>query len=103
MPPSRIAYPVAFGALAAAHAIDEDAACAGLLHGFSAMLISAAVRLVPLGQSEGLRVTASLEPMILAVAAETRTAGLDQLAGATFRAEIAAMRHETQHTRLFRT
>jgi urease accessory protein len=61
------------------------------------------VRLVPLGQSAGLRVLAGLEPMILGVAEATRGAGLDEIGGACFRSDIAAMRHETQYTRLFRT
>ena len=96
-------YAVAVGALAGANGIDEDAACAGLLQAFAANLISAAVRLVPLGQSTGLAVLAALEPDITAITAETRSATLDDLGGACFRSDIAAMRHETQYTRLFRS
>jgi urease accessory protein len=98
-----IAYPVALGALARAHGADEDAAALGFLHAFTANLVSAAVRLVPLGQTAGLRVLAALEPTQHAVAAATRDATLDDLGGACFRSDIAAMRHETQYTRLFRT
>ncbi|MBV9748335.1 MAG: urease accessory protein UreF [Acetobacteraceae bacterium] len=99
----RAAYPVAVGAVAAMHGVPEDAACAGFLQAFAANLVSAAVRLVPLGQSAGLRVLARLEPIVLGVADSTRDAGLDDLGGACFRSDIAAMRHETQYTRLFRT
>ena len=99
----RIAYPVAVGALAGAHAIAEDAVAAGYLETFTANLISAAVRLVPLGQTTGLRVLATLEPVILRVAEQTRAATLDDLGGCAFRSDIAAMRHETQYTRLFRS
>ena len=95
-------YAVAVGALAGANGIDE-AACVGLLQAFAANLISAAVRLVPLGQSTGLAVLAALEPDITAITAETRGATLDDLGGACFRSDIAAMRHETQYTRLFRS
>jgi urease accessory protein len=102
-PPASVAYPVAIGTLAAAHGIAEDAACAGFLHAFTANLISAAVRLVPLGQSAGLRVLAALEPTVLRITAATRTATLDDVGTAAFRADIAAMRHETQYTRLFRS
>ena len=98
-----VAYPVAVGALARAHGVDEDAATLAYLHAFTGTLASAAVRLVPLGQTAGLRVLAALEPVLLQVADDTRTAGLDDLGGACFRSDIAAMRHETQHTRLFRT
>jgi len=101
--PEAPPYPVALGALAGAHGIDVDATALAALQGFAANLISAAVRLVPLGQSAGLRVLAALEPTIRAVADETRTATLDDLGGCAFRSDIAAMRHETQYTRLFRT
>jgi urease accessory protein len=98
-----IAYPVAVGALAGAEAIDEDSTCAGVLQAFAANLISAAVRLVPLGQSAGLAVLARLEPAVSAVVAGTRHATLDDLGSACFRSDLAAMHHETQYTRLFRS
>ena len=98
-----IAYPVAVGALAGAHGIPEDAVAAGYLETFSANLISAAVRLVPLGQTAGLRVLATLEPVILRIAEETRGAILGDIGGCAFRSDLAAMRHETQYTRLFRS
>ncbi len=101
--PARVAYPIAVGALAARHGLDEDTTTAAYLQAFTANLISAAVRLVPLGQSTGLRVLAALEPTILRVAAESRAATLDDLGGCAFRSDLAAMRHETQYTRLFRS
>jgi urease accessory protein len=101
--PHEFPYPVAVGRLAGRHGIPEDAAAAGYLHALATNLISAAVRLVPLGQSAGLLVLASLADTILAVADETRDATLDDVGGACFRSDIAAMRHETQYTRLFRS
>ena len=98
-----IAYPVAVGALAAAQGVAVDPTALAFLHGFTANLVSAAVRLVPLGQTAGLRVLSALEPAIQAVADATRDATLDDLGGSCFRSDIAAMRHETQYTRLFRT
>ena len=61
------------------------------------------MRLIPLGQSDGLRVLAALEPTVLEVCAATSTSGLEDLGGACFRSDLAAMRHETQYTRLFRS
>jgi urease accessory protein len=98
-----IPYAVAVGALAGGHGIDAEAACASMLQAFAANLISAAVRLVPLGQSTGLAVLAGLEETIVAVCRETRGTALDDVGGACFRADIASMRHETQYTRLFRS
>ncbi len=98
-----VPYPVAVGALAGAHDIAEDDTVLGLLQAVATNLISAAVRLVPLGQSAGLSVLAALAPTVRAVAAQTQTAGLNDLGGACFRSDLAAMRHETQYTRLFRS
>lgn len=99
----QVPYPVAVGAMAGASGIAEDDTALGYLQAIAANLVSAAVRLVPLGQSAGLMVLAALEADLLAVAAQTRDAGLDDLGTACFRADLAAMRHETQYTRLFRS
>jgi urease accessory protein len=101
--PDRIPYPVAVGAVAGAHRIPENAIATAFLQAFATNLISAAVRLVPLGQTAGLRTLAALEPTILQTAQETTNATLDDLGGCTFRSDLAAMRHETQYTRLFRS
>jgi urease accessory protein len=101
--PDPVAYAVAVGGLAGWHRIDEDIVAAAYLQAFTSNLISAAVRLVPLGQSTGLQVLAALELTILLVAHETHDAALDDIGGCAFRSDIAAMRHETQYTRLFRS
>lgn len=96
-------YPIAVGVLAAAHGVREDDATLAYLHAGTANIVSAALRLIPLGQAAGLRAQAALEPAILTTAVFTATAALDDLGTANWRAEIAAMHHETQYTRLFRT
>ena len=101
--PEDTPYAVAVGAMAGLHGIDEDAAAGAALQTFVSNLISAAVRLVPLGQTTGLRTLAALEPLILATVAATHNATLDDLGGCAFRSDLAAMRHETQYTRLFRS
>ena len=98
-----VPYAIAVGAMAGANGIDEDTTAQALLHAFAANLISAAVRIIPLGQSTGLAVMAALEPVILDIAAETAPLTLDDLGGAAWRSDLAAMRHETQYTRLFRS
>ena len=69
----------------------------------TANLISAGVRLIPLGQTDGQRVLAALEPVVTATAARALVTPLDEVGGAAFRADLASMRHETQYTRLFRS
>jgi urease accessory protein len=101
--PGPCAYPVAVAAAAAGHGIPVAPALAAYLHALTANLISAGVRLIPLGQTDGQRVLAALEPVIAAAAARALTTPLDQVGGAAFRADLASLRHETQYTRLFRS
>jgi urease accessory protein len=101
--PDDTPYAVAVGAMAGAHGIAEDTTACAYLQTFTGNLISAAVRLVPLGQTTGLRTLAALEPVILGTAAATKDATIDDLGGCAFRSDLAAMRHETQYTRLFRS
>jgi len=96
-------YPVALGIAARAHAIPLDETLEACLWAFAANLVSAGVRLVPLGQTDGQRVQSDVMPVILDIARQAEGASLDDIGGCAFRAEIAAMRHETQHVRLFRS
>jgi urease accessory protein len=73
------------------------------LHGAASNLVSAGVRLIPLGQTDGQHVLAALEAPIMEIAERALTVDLDEWGTATLRADIAAMRHETQYTRLFRS
>jgi urease accessory protein len=101
--PGPCAYPVAVAAAAAGHGIPVAPALAAYLHALTANLISAGVRLVPLGQTDGQRVLAALEPLIAATAARALTTPLEEVGSAAFRADLASLRHETQYTRLFRS
>jgi urease accessory protein len=98
-----IAYPVAVGVVSAGHRVPLTPALHGFLHGQAANWISAGVRLIPLGQTDGQRVLASLEQPIADVVTRAQAASLDNLGSATCRADIASMRHEAQYTRLFRS
>ena len=77
--------------------------CSSLDRTFSPDLISAGVRLIPLGQSDGQRVLAALESIVEAAAQKALAIPLDQVGGAAFRADLASLLHETQYTRLFRS
>jgi urease accessory protein len=98
-----IVYPVAVGLVCAAHAIPLAATMHAFLHALTSNWISAGARLVPLGQTDSQRVLAQLEPVVAATARRAVAAALDDLGSATFRADLASMRHETQYTRLFRS
>jgi len=100
----EIALPVAVALAAAAHGIALESALVGYLHGFAANLISAAVRTVPLGQTDGQRALAALEPAVRrTVEAALAAASLDEVGTATPLLDWCSLRHETQYTRLFRS
>jgi urease accessory protein len=98
-----VAYPVAVAAASAGHGVALQPALHAFLHALTSNLISAGVRLVPLGQSDGQRVLAALEPAVAAAAMAALATPLDEVGSAAFRADLASMHHETQYTRLFRT
>lgn len=101
--PRPCPYPVAVGALAAAHGIDLSATLLGYLTAAVHSQVSVAVRLVPLGQTGGLEVMAALEPRVAALARAAATATLADIGGIAYAADIAQMRHETLEPRLFRS
>ena len=96
-------YAVAVAVAAAAHGVPLAPALTGYLAAFVANLVSAGVRVIPIGQTDGQHIVAATAPMIEAIAVTALAAGLDRLGGAAFRADIASMKHETQYTRLFRS
>jgi urease accessory protein len=98
-----VTYAVAVALTAAAHGVPLGAALTAYLAAFVANLVSAGVRAIPIGQTDGQRIIAATAPLIEATAGAALAAGLDQLGGAAFRADIASMKHETQYTRLFRS
>jgi len=97
------AYPVAVGAVAAAHAIAVEAGLAAYLHAVTSNLVSVAIRCGVIGQTHGVAVLAGLEARIVTFANVAAGSTLDDLGAATMRAEIASLRHETLPTRLFRS
>lgn len=96
-------YPIVVGVASAGHGIALRWSIAGYLHGLAANLVSAAVRLVPLGQSDGLAVLARLEATVGNVTDTALESGLGDLASAVPMVDWCAIRHETQYTRLFRS
>ncbi|WP_407160687.1 urease accessory protein UreF [Bradyrhizobium sp. STM 3557] len=98
-----IVYPAAVGLVSAAHDIPRASALHAFLHAVVSNWISAGSRLIPLGQTDSQRVLAALESVVAATAARALHASLDDLGSATFRADLASLRHETQYTRLFRS
>ena len=97
------AYPVAVAVACALAEIPLHAGLVAYLNAFAANLVSAVVRLVPLGQTDGQRALAALEESITGAAAAALARDPDDLGSAALAVDWHAMRHETQYTRLFRS
>jgi urease accessory protein len=98
-----IVYPTAVGLVSAAHGVPLAPAMHAFLHALLSNWISAGARLVPLGQTDSQRILAGLEAEVAATAVRALASSLDDLGSATFRADLASLRHEAQYTRLFRS
>jgi urease accessory protein len=98
-----LVHPVAVGAFARRSRIPLEAVLSAWLQAFASNLIQAGLRLAPIGQAAGVRTLVALEPVILETAARAARSSLDDLGSATFISDIAAMRHETQYSRIFRS
>ena len=101
--PAPIALPIAVGAACAGHAIPIAAGLTCYCHAFAANLVSAAVRTIPLGQTDGQHIMAALEPIIHDAAERAQNEHLSSFGTAALLSDIASMHHETQQTRLFRS
>lgn len=98
-----VSYPVALAIGAAGHRITRGAMLDAFALALVQNLVSATIRLSVIGQTDGQRVIASVMPKVRALARGAGTATIDDLGGAAFRSDIAAIKHETQNTRLFRS
>jgi urease accessory protein len=98
-----IAYPVAVALAAAGHDLPLDATLDMYCLGFVSNLVSAAIRLGIIGQTDGQRVIAALMPVIRDTAQACANKDPDDLGASAFRSDLASLQHETQYTRLFRS
>jgi urease accessory protein len=99
----EICHAAVFGAAASGAGISLEDALAGYLQAFAANLISAGLRLGIIGQTDGQRILAALEPVVAAAAAAASRRDSADFGGATFAADLGSMVHETQYSRLFRS
>ena len=97
------ALSVVFGIRAAKENIPATLTLTAFLQSYLANLVTAAIRLIPLGQTDGQLCIAELEPAVLAMATKTEQATIQDLGSAAFMVDLASASHETQYTRLFRS
>lgn len=101
--PHDVGLPVAVGVAAAAHALTLRATAETFAFAFVSNLVSAAIRLGVVGQTDGQRLIAAFAPSCRALGGWSEDTTLDDLGGCAFRSDLASACHETQYTRLFRS
>lgn len=99
----EVAYPVAIGIASAAHEIPLRVTLESYLLAVVSNFVSAAVRLIPLGQTDGTKIVSRLAPRVREIASRAEKSTIEDVGGAAIRSDIASMKHETQYTRLFRS
>ncbi len=98
-----VAYPVAVGAVAKGHGIPLEQAAPAFALALFSNLASAATRLSVIGQTDGQRILAALAPRLADMAVQALRDDPETMGACAFRSDIAAMKHETQYSRLFRS
>ncbi|MGI3168736.1 urease accessory protein UreF [Pseudooceanicola sp. C21-150M6] len=96
-------YPLAFGRAARLQDLPLDLTLTLFLQSVVANLASAAVRLIPLGQTDGQRILRDLSTRIAPLAEAAAPGDTDRIGTSALLADLASMRHETLPTRLFQS
>jgi urease accessory protein len=97
------ALAVVLGTALGRQRIPAHLALPAFLQSWLANLVTAGVRLIPLGQTDGQLAIAVLEVAVQTASAQAENSTIDDLGSAAFMLELASMAHETQYTRLFRS
>ncbi|WP_091941721.1 urease accessory protein UreF [Methylorubrum salsuginis] len=98
-----VALPVAVGAAASAHGMARGPVLAAYGLAFVQAIVSAGLRVAPIGQGAGTRIVAALTPRVAALAETVEPLGLDALGSCTLKLDLGSFRHETQYSRIFRS
>ena len=96
-------YTVAVGVAAACAGVPLAAALSAYLHAVAANLVSAGLRLIPLGQTDGQRALRALEPAVAACVTAALVRPSEDFGACALAADLASIDHEGQYTRLFRS
>ncbi|WP_414567172.1 urease accessory protein UreF [Nostoc sp. CCY 9925] len=96
-------YAIAFGIALAHWQINIKAGLLAYLHTWANNLITAGVKLIPLGQTAGQQLLLDLQLLISNMALEILALEDEQLSCWSWGLSLASMQHETQYTRLFRS
>jgi urease accessory protein len=96
-------FAIAFALAAVLGGIDEQTTLLGYLHSWASNIVSAGIKLIPLGQTAGQRLIMDLQGPIGENLERIMLLSDDQLYSCSWGLALASMAHETQYSRLFRS
>ena len=99
----EISFPSAFALAVASWNLSPAAALSAYLWSWAENQVMAAVKIVPLGQTDGQRMLLAIGDRLAAVVAQSSTLSDDDIGTFTPRLAILSSRHETQYSRMFRS
>ena len=99
----ELSLPIAVALAAKNQSIEQDLILPAYLHAFCSNLISAAIRLIPIGQTEGQRIMLELYTTISDLVQTAYESEIDDLNSACFFSDVSAMEHEYLQPRIFKT
>ena len=100
---SNVSYPIAFSIACNLYNLKIEESLVGLLHSNVSNLVSAGIRLIPLGQTDGQKLLNELSECIISIIPKVKKAKINQLGNCCWRSDISSMKHESQYTRIFRS
>lgn len=98
-----LCYPVAIGASARTCGMPLRETACMYLHALTSSLVSAAIRVVPLGQTEGQSIVRRLALLCDELGTGYIDESLEAIGSSSFIGDIASMTHEDQYSRMFRS
>jgi urease accessory protein len=98
-----LTLPIALALAAKNESIDQNLVVPAYLHSFCSNLISVAMRLIPIGQTDGQKILRELSPLISDSVRAVAKSNKDDLGSACFLSDVSAMQHEYLQPRVFKT
>ena len=95
--------PVVFALVCSHFGINRDDAVSAFLYAAVSAIVSAGVRLIPLGHTDGQRAIVQAKPLIASITDEVSRLNEDDISAFAPGLEIMAMKHEHLYTRLFKS
>ena len=99
----NLTLPIALALAAKNESIDQNLVVPAYLHSLWSNLISGAIRLVPIGQTDGQKTLRELSPLFLFSFRAVAKSEIDDLVSTCFLSDVSAMQHEYLQPRVFKT